>query len=64
MNFLRKLRVLVVIFVFMAIFAGAFTILTAEPAEASLRCCWVMVCTIDEPIICWEECRPCPPLFP
>ncbi|MFZ5980621.1 MAG: hypothetical protein ACOYVF_08295 [Candidatus Zixiibacteriota bacterium] len=63
MNFLRKLKVLVFAFVFIAIFAGAFTIMTSQPVE-SARCCWVMVCTQNPPIICWEECRPCPPLFP
>ncbi len=63
MKFLRKLKVLVAIFVFVAIFAGAFTIMTSQPVEAK-KCCWVMVCTVNPPIICWEECRPCPPLFP
>ena len=57
---LRKLKFLVVIFVFAVIFSAAFSISTTEEADAA-RCCWVMVCTVNPPIICWEECRPCPP---
>jgi hypothetical protein len=38
----------------------AFTAVTPTPSRA-VNCCWVMICTIEEPIICWEECVPCPP---
>jgi hypothetical protein len=59
---LRKAKVFIVIFTLAVIFGGAFSVMTADRVEAR-RCCWVMVCTIDPPVYCWEECRPCPP-FP
>jgi len=62
-KFLRKLKFLVAIFVFVAIFAGAFTIFTAPNAEAK-RCTWVMYCTVNPPIVCWEQCAEDPPLLP
>jgi hypothetical protein len=55
-----KIKALVVILALVVLFAGAFTILTTDTAEAS-RCCWVRVCTVNPPIICWDECVPCPP---
>ena len=61
MAFLRKLKVLVFIFVFVALFAGAFSIMSAEEAEARYACCiWVMYCTVNPPIYCWCECIPTP----
>ncbi len=61
MVLLRKLRILVFIFVFVALFAGAFSIMTAEEAQARPACCiWVMYCTVDLPPICWCECIPVP----
>ena len=63
---LRKVKALVLIFAFVVLFAGAFSIVTTEDVSAA-RCCWVMVCTTEPPIYCWEECVPCPtfpPPFP
>ncbi len=60
MTALRKMSALVVVFALVVLFTGAFSIVTTEEVDAS-RCCWVMVCTQDPPIICWEECLPCPP---
>ncbi|MEW5925374.1 MAG: hypothetical protein AB1746_15440 [Candidatus Zixiibacteriota bacterium] len=58
---MKKMKALVLLFAFLAIFIGGFTTMTAPQANA-IKCCWVMVCTINPPIICWEECRPCPRL--
>jgi hypothetical protein len=60
----RKLKALVLIFIFVAVFAASFTFVTSEPAQARPCECYVMVCTIEPPIYCWEECVPCPPLWP
>jgi hypothetical protein len=56
---LRKVKALVVILALVVVFGGAFSIITTDIATAA-KCCWVMVCTVDPPVICWEECRPCP----
>lgn len=56
---MKKMKALVLLFAFLAIFIGGFTTMTAPQANA-IKCCWVMVCTVNPPIICWEECRPCP----
>jgi hypothetical protein len=58
---LRKFKALVLLFAFLVIFAGGFSIVSAGKTEAA-RCCWVMQCTITPPIICWEVCKPCPKL--
>jgi hypothetical protein len=60
---LRKLKAMVLVFALVVLVAGAVTIVSTDTVTAS-NCCWVMVCTIDEPIICWHECVPCPPLPP
>ncbi len=60
MTALRKVKALVVVFALVVLFAGAFTIVSSDTATAS-RCCWVMVCTQQPPIVCWHECMPCPP---
>ena len=60
---MKKVKAMVLFFAFLVIFVGGFTAVSAPPVE-SARCCWVMVCTIDPPIICWEECRPCPKVPP
>lgn len=59
MAMLRKMKVFVVLFFVAAILAGGFTTMTAEEATAA-RCCWVMKCTVNPPIVCWEECVRCP----
>lgn len=56
---MKRLKALILLFAFLVVFIGGFTALTAPKVEAS-RCCWVMVCTIDPPIICWEICVKCP----
>lgn len=61
MTALRKMKTVIVLFALVVILAGGFTILTTKPVDARPACCiWVMYCTIDEPIVCWEECRPVP----
>ncbi len=61
MTAMRKMKTLALVFVLVALCAAAFTVSTPQTAEASRRpCCWVMVCTVNPPIICWEECIPCP----
>jgi len=59
MKKLRALKALVLLFAFIVILAGGFTVTTASKVEAS-RCCWVMVCTINPPFVCWEICKTCP----
>lgn len=58
---MKKLKALILLIVFLLAFIGGFTTVTAPQAQA-IKCCWVMVCTNHPPIICWEECRPCPKL--
>jgi len=38
---------------------GGMVLVTSTPVEAK-RCCWVVVCSTQPPIVCWEECRTCP----
>lgn len=59
MNALRKMKALVLVVAVMAIIAGGLMASFSQPAQAA-RCCWVMVCTTEPPIVCWEECVPCP----
>jgi len=56
---MKKMKALVLILAFIVLFIGAFTIVSPDQVQAK-RCCWVMVCTIDPPMICWEICVPCP----
>jgi hypothetical protein len=56
---LRKLKALVLIFAFLVLFAGGFTIMSGGSAEAA-QCCWVRVCTVNPPFYCWDICMPCP----
>jgi len=63
MTALRKVKALILLFALVVLFAGAYTIVSTDTATAA-RCCWVRVCTVDPPIVCWDECRPCPPLPP
>jgi hypothetical protein len=63
MSAFRKLRFLAIVFVLVAVFAGAFTTMTAQQVDAA-KCCWVRVCMTYPPYSCWDECVPCPPLFP
>ncbi|MEZ5358436.1 MAG: hypothetical protein R3F48_06350 [Candidatus Zixiibacteriota bacterium] len=61
MAIFRKLRVIVVVFALLALFAGAFTAITAPEAQAARSCCrWVMYCTTTPPIYCWDVCIPVP----
>jgi hypothetical protein len=63
MRFPKGLKALVVTLALLVVFSGAFTIMSASSADAA-RCCWVRVCTVNPPMICWDICVPCPPLFP
>ena len=47
MERIRKLRMLVLLFALVVIFAGGFTIMSAPDAQASYACCiWVMYCPV------------------
>ena len=59
MVMLRKMRALVLLFALVVLFIGAFSIMSADTAQAK-RCCWVMVCTVNPPVVCWEVCKTCP----
>ncbi len=63
MTALRKVRGLLVVFALAVLFGGIVGFVSADQATAA-RCCWVRVCTVNPPIYCWDECRPCPPLPP
>lgn len=56
---MNMMKALVGLFAVVAVLAGGMTLLAPTKAQAS-RCCWVMVCSNTPPIVCWEECRPCP----
>jgi hypothetical protein len=56
---MKVAKAAVLLFAFLVIFVGGFTAISAPKVDAA-RCCWVMICTNTPPIICWEECRPCP----
>lgn len=61
MNALRKAKALVLVFAVVALLAGMLAVTFSEEAQARPRCCiWVMMCTTDAPIVCWEECLPVP----
>jgi hypothetical protein len=58
---LRNLKVLVLLFALLALFAGGFTILSSHEAQASYGCCiWVMYCPVEGPGPCWCVCIPVP----
>ncbi len=59
MKVFRAMKTLALLFALFVVIIGGFTITTAGKVEAA-RCCWVMVCTIEPPIYCWEVCKPCP----
>jgi len=56
---MKKFKTLILLFAFVAILVGGFTAMSTPRVEAA-NCCWVMVCTQNPPIVCWEECVPCP----
>jgi len=58
---LRKIKGLILVFALVTLVTAGLSTVFATKAEASRKCCWyVMICTIDPPIICWEECLPIP----
>ncbi|MDH4158028.1 MAG: hypothetical protein OEW00_12215 [candidate division Zixibacteria bacterium] len=59
---MRRFKALALVFAFLVLFAGAFAIVSTDNVEARPPCCmWIMYCTIEPPIICWDVCVPCPP---
>jgi hypothetical protein len=60
MKLLRQVRVFVLIFAVLALVLG-FKVLSSSDATG-LGCCWVLSCTMEPPIVCWEACYPCPRL--
>ncbi|MBD3218524.1 MAG: hypothetical protein GF310_09635 [candidate division Zixibacteria bacterium] len=63
MKAMRRIKALALFVAIIALGAVMFTMATPDTASAK-PCCWVMVCTTQPPIVCWEECVPCPPLPP
>ena len=57
---MKKLKALVLLFAFAVILVGGFTM--TSPKVDAAKCCWVMVCTVNPPIICLEVCKKCPGL--
>ena len=61
MKALRQIRALALLFVLVVLFSAMASVVMSDQAEASGGCCiWVMKCTVNPPIYCWEECIPCP----
>jgi len=61
MSTLRKCKPLAVMFLVIALVACAMTVTMTDTASARPKCCiYVMYCTVDPPIYCWEECIPIP----
>jgi len=57
MSKMRKIKGLILVFAIVALSTAALSTVFTEKAEAARKCCFrVMVCTVDEPIVCWEEC--------
>lgn len=63
MKAVRKVKALALFLALVALGGLVFNAVTAETVTAK-PCCWVMVCTVMPPIVCWEVCAPCPPLPP
>jgi hypothetical protein len=61
MTFFRKLRIFALLFGALALALG-FWALSAPGSADAPGCCWILYCTMEPPITCWEECRPCPKL--
>jgi hypothetical protein len=58
---LRKIRALVVVFALVALLTGGLVTIFTDNAEARPACCiWVMYCTQNPPIVCWDVCIPVP----
>ncbi|MGB2769963.1 MAG: hypothetical protein WBC88_09595 [Candidatus Zixiibacteriota bacterium] len=62
MTFFRRFRIFALLFGALALVLG-FIVLSAPGSADAPGCCWVLYCTMDTPIVCWEECRPCPKLL-
>ena len=61
MSRLRRLKMLVLLFALLVVFAGGFTIMSASDANAIYACCiWVMYCPVSGPGPCWCVCIPVP----
>jgi hypothetical protein len=58
MTFFKRLRVFALTFGVLALALG-FVVLGASGGGGPGGCCWVLFCTMEPPITCWEECRPC-----
>jgi len=61
MTLLRKLKIFALLFGALALVLG-FWALSAPGSADEPGCCWILYCTMETPITCWEECRPCPKL--
>jgi hypothetical protein len=63
MKLFRKLRVIVLLVAVLALVTGFIVLNAPQKADASRPSCdcVIWVCTVEPPIHCWSECRPCPP---
>ncbi|MDP3025589.1 MAG: hypothetical protein Q8O10_08655 [candidate division Zixibacteria bacterium] len=59
MRFFRKMRAFALVFAVLTVALGFAMINAPKPADAARLCCY-RVCTINPPITCWDECKPCP----
>jgi hypothetical protein len=58
MNLFWRVRIFVLLFAVLALALG-FTALNHTGTAGAGDCCWVLICTMEPPIVCWEECLPC-----
>jgi hypothetical protein len=61
MSVRKRINGMVVLIAVVAGVLGGAMLLWTPPAEAK-RCCYVMVCSTQPPVVCWEVCRTCPRL--
>jgi len=59
MRIFRQILMLVFLFAILAVSLGLKAIITSANHRRE-SCYWVLFCTLQPPIVCWEECRPMP----
>jgi len=64
MKLFRKLRVFALLFAVVALVTGFAMLHVSNTADAKPCDCWCMICMLDPPYWCWEECCTCGPIFP
>ncbi len=57
----KSMKALVLLFAFVMLFAGGFTIVSSNTVTARPACCiYVMYCMEVPPYSCWCQCIPVP----